>query len=145
MVRGIEGNEMSTPRPKQKKESASASQSGKNQKSILGFFQKKSANSPASSSSDPITARKTPTSTLDKKAFTKLPASITPIPSSDAPDLSSPIKQETELTVGRNKENGLLSPVTPLDGEANRFSPEVAGVAFSSPSRKVCLHEYFAL
>ncbi len=140
MVRGIEGNEMSTPRSTQKKQPVSASQSAKNQKSILGFFQRKSTNSPAPSSSDPVPAKKTPTSTLDKKALNKPPASITPIPSSDAPELSSPIKQEVELTVGRNKENGLLSPVTPMDGEANRVSSEVAGVAFSSPSRKVCLH-----
>ncbi|CAO2657216.1 Nn.00g033420.m01.CDS01 [Neocucurbitaria sp. VM-36] len=127
---------MSTPRPSQKKQPASASQSGKSQKSILGFFQKKSTNSPGPIPSDPPTIKKTPTSTLTKRAFTKPPASITPVPSSDAPEFSSPIKQEHDSTVGRNKENGLLSPVTPLDAEANRVSSEVAGVAFSSPSRK---------
>jgi hypothetical protein len=48
MARGIEGNEISTPRvPKLQKSASSASQSAKQQKSILGFFQRKTA--PASS------------------------------------------------------------------------------------------------
>ncbi|KAH3972303.1 DNA mismatch repair protein [Parastagonospora nodorum] len=119
MVRGVEGNEMSTPRPSQKKsQPPSGSQSGKNQKSILGFFQKKSTNSPSPAPSTPTTVKKTPVSTLSKTAFNRPPASITPIPSSDAPVPSSPIRQEQDTPQGRNKEN------------------EVAGVAFSSPSRK---------
>ncbi|KAH7406171.1 muts domain V-domain-containing protein [Phaeosphaeria sp. MPI-PUGE-AT-0046c] len=121
MVRGVEGNEMSTPRPSQKKQPPSASQSGKGQKSILGFFQKKPSNSPSPAPSTPATVKtvkKTPVSTLSKTAFTRPPASITPIPSSDAPIPSSPTRQGSELPGGRNKEN------------------EVAGVAFSSPSRK---------
>lgn len=111
MVRGVEGNEMSTPKASQKKQPAPGSQSAKNQKSILGFFQKKSTNSPSPAPSDkalgdPASSKKTPTSKLATRAFTKPSVSITPIPSSDAPDFSSPIKQERELTVGRNKENG---------------------------------------
>lgn len=48
MARGIEGNEIATPRvPKLQKSVSSASQSAKQQKSILGFFQRKTA--PASS------------------------------------------------------------------------------------------------
>ncbi|KAF1841561.1 DNA mismatch repair protein Msh6 [Cucurbitaria berberidis CBS 394.84] len=119
MVRGLEGNEMSTPRPSQKKQQASASQSAKGQKSILGFFQKKSTNSPSPAPSDPTPIKKTPTSTLTKRNFAKPPASITPVPSSDAPEFSSPIKQERVSLAGRNKEN------------------EIAGVALSSPSRTV--------
>lgn len=107
MARGVEGNEMSTPRPSQKKQPSSVSQSGKGQKSILGFFQKKSTNSPSSAPSDVTPVQKTPTSKIASKAFTKPSAAITPVPSSDAPDYSSPIKQDRELTVGRNKENGL--------------------------------------
>jgi DNA mismatch repair protein MSH6 len=52
MARGIEGNEISTPRvPKLQKSASSASQSAKQQKSILGFFQRKTA--PASSPAAP--------------------------------------------------------------------------------------------
>ncbi|RYN39569.1 DNA mismatch repair protein [Alternaria arborescens] len=120
MARGVEGNEMSTPRASQKKQPASASQSAKGQKSILGFFQKKSTNSPSPAPSDATPVNKTPTSRLAKKAFNDPPAAITPVPSSDAPDYSSPIKQEHELTIGRgrNKEN------------------EPADVTPSSPTRK---------
>ncbi|KAH9868734.1 hypothetical protein J1614_007806, partial [Plenodomus biglobosus] len=112
MVRGIEGNEMLTPKASQKKQPTSASQSAKNQKSILGFFQKKSTNSPSPAPSASASVSKTPTSTLARRAFTKPDAAITPVPSSDAPDFSSPIKQERELTVGRNKENG-VAPSSP--------------------------------
>ncbi|KAF1830967.1 DNA mismatch repair protein Msh6 [Decorospora gaudefroyi] len=120
MVRGVEGNEMSTPRPSQKKQPASASQSAKNQKSILGFFQKKSTHSPSPAPSDAAPNQKTPTSTstLARRAFTKPRTAITPVPNSDAPDYSSPIKQERACTVGRNKEN------------------EPTGIALSSPSQK---------
>lgn len=52
MARGIEGNEIATPRvPKLQKSVSSASQSAKQQKSILGFFQRKTA--PASSPAVP--------------------------------------------------------------------------------------------
>ncbi|KAF2877020.1 DNA mismatch repair protein MutS [Massariosphaeria phaeospora] len=120
MARGIEGNEMSTPRPaSQKKQPASGSQST-NQKSILGFFQKKPSNSSSPAPSPSTPAKKTPVSSLSKKLLTKSsPVSrLTPIPSSDAPEPSSPIKEEQEASVGRNKEN------------------EAARVALSSPSRK---------
>jgi len=118
MVRGVEGNEMSTPKASQKKQPASASQSAKSQKSILGFFQKKPTNSPTPATSNTVPEIQTPNSTLTNKSFAKPRTALTPVPSSDAPDHSSPIKQERELTVGRNKEN------------------EVAGVAISSSSRK---------
>jgi DNA mismatch repair protein MSH6 len=126
MVRGVEGNEMSTPRPSQKKQPPSASQSGKGQKSILGFFQKKSTNSPSPAPSTPTTVkntpiaiRNTPVSTLSKTAFTRPPASITPIPSSDAPIPSSPIREGSESTIGRNKENGQFIHLTCGKAEAN--------------------------
>ncbi|KAH7119889.1 muts domain V-domain-containing protein [Dendryphion nanum] len=120
MARKFEGDDMSTPRASQKKKEAppSGSQSSKTQKSILGFFQKKSTNSP---SSGPSPATKTPASSLSKPAFTRVgrASALTPQPSSDAPEPSSPIKVESEGTSGKNKEN------------------EVAEVALSSPSRKV--------
>ncbi|KAF2110445.1 muts domain V-domain-containing protein [Lophiotrema nucula] len=119
MARGIEGNEMSTPKPSsQKKKTAPASQSS-NQKSILGFFQKKSTNSPSPAPSTPATVKKSPSSSLSKPSFTTAASStLTPLPSSDAIEPSSPITEVPDASLGKNKEN------------------EGAGVAFSSPSRK---------
>lgn len=142
MARGVEGNEMSTPRPSQKKQPPSGSQSAKTQKSILGFFQKKATNSPSPAPSQLTPAEPTPTSTLSKKSFSRPRPSLTPVPSSDAPGPSSPIRQEedTPVATGRNKENGLLPRVSILGTEADRIMSEVAGVALSSPSRKVCMY-----
>jgi DNA mismatch repair protein MSH6 len=140
MARGIEGNEMSTPKASsQKKQPPSGSQSTKNQKSILGFFQKRPTNSPTQGSSTDTPAKKTPISTLSKKSFTRpgLTSALTPQPSSDAPEPSSPIKEEPDSSLERNKENGLPSPVTSHNAKANQGSSEVAGFVFSSPSRKV--------
>lgn len=139
MVRGVEGNEMSTPRASQKKQLPSGSQSAKNQKSILGFFQKKSTISPSSASSHPTPAKQTSTSTLSANSFNRPPPSLTPVPSSDAPEPSSPVRHDEEDTpvVGRNKENGLLPRISTPDTETDRVASEVAGVALSSPSRKV--------
>lgn len=140
MVRGVEGNEMSTPRPSQKKQPPSGSQSAKNQKSILGFFQKKSTNSPSPAPSQSTPAKQTPTPTLSNKSFSRPPPALTPVASSDALEPSSPIHQEEEDTpvvTGRNKENGLPSRVSTLGTETDRVASEVADVALSSPSRKV--------
>lgn len=143
MARGVEGNEMSTPKASQKKQPTPGSQSAKNQKSILGFFQKKSTNSPspAPSNAAPVetsSIKKTPTSKLATRSLAKPLAVVTPIPSSDAPDYSSPIKQERELIVGRNKENGQSLPILYSISYADRVSLEITGVASGSPSRKAC-------
>jgi len=106
---------MSTPRASQKKQPASASQSAKGQRSILGFFQKKSTNSPSPAPSDATPTQKTPKPTFANKAFAQSAAATTPVPSSDAPEYSSPIKQERELTVGRNKENSRLTSHSIID------------------------------
>ncbi|KAF2264382.1 DNA mismatch repair protein Msh6 [Lojkania enalia] len=118
MARGIEGNEMSTPRQSQKKQPASGSQPNKNQKSILGFFQKSTA-SPSPTPLSQTSAKKTPTSTLSKKSFTRPapPSTLTPTPSSDAPEPSSPLRADDDQ-VEKDKEN------------------EITAVPFSSPSRK---------
>lgn len=139
MVRGVEGNEMSTPRPSQKKQLPLSSQSAKGQKSILGFFQKKSTNSPSPAPSQPTPAKQTPTPTSSKKSFSRPPPALTPVASSDAPEPSSPIRQveeDTPVAAGRNKENGLPSRASTPRTETDRVASEVAGVALSSPSRK---------
>ncbi|KAJ4409669.1 DNA mismatch repair protein msh6 [Didymella pomorum] len=130
---------MSTPRPSQKKQLPLSSQSAKGQKSILGFFQKKSTNSPSPAPSQPTPAKQTPTPTLSKKSFSRPPPALTPVASSDAPEPSSPIRQveeDTPVAAGRNKENGLPSRASTPRTETDRVASEVAGVALSSPSRK---------
>lgn len=142
MVRGVEGNEMSTPRPSQKKQPPSSSRSAKGQKSILGFFQKKSTHSPSPTPSQATPAGQTPTPTPSKKSFARPPA-LTPVASSDAPEPSSPVRPEedhtsdTPVATEGNKENGLPSRIFTPDTETDRVASEVAGVALSSPSRKV--------
>lgn len=142
MARGVEGNEMSTPRPSQKKQPPSGSQSAKNQKSILGFFQKKSTASPNSTLSQPTPKKQISTPTLSRQSFTRPPPSFTPVPSSDAPEPpSSPIQREedTPVVIERNKENGTISGIPTPGMQANCVPSEVVGVALSSPSRKVCI------
>jgi DNA mismatch repair protein MSH6 len=111
----------------------------------MGFF-KKSTNSPGPAPTAATPAKKTPLSTLSKISYTKptLPATLTPQPSSDAPQPSSQVEDDEETPTGKNKENGLLSPVTPSEAEANRGMSEVAGVAMSSPSRKVSVLTCYA-
>jgi DNA mismatch repair protein MSH6 len=125
MARGIEGNEISTPKPTLKK-SGSSSQSTKGQKSILGFFSKQAP---------------TPKSAFSQRIKTESAINSSPAPSSDAVAPSSP-----ELgfhSSGKNKENGLLSPsssLEPVVTAADGVVEGVNGVPMSSPSRKVSLH-----
>jgi DNA mismatch repair protein MSH6 len=51
---------------------------------------------------------------------------------------SSPVQDDQDTPVGRNKENGLHSRVVLPDADTDCVTSEVAGVALSSPSRKVC-------
>jgi DNA mismatch repair protein MSH6 len=119
MARGIEGNEVATPKPTLKKTTSSSSQSknksAQGQRSILGFFSKQGA---------------TPNAVLKAK---ESGSQLTPAPSSDAIVPSSPL--EAVSGSGKNKENGLPSPSSSLevlkgaDGKVEDLP--------SSPSRKV--------
>ncbi|KAK3076463.1 hypothetical protein LTS18_012934 [Coniosporium uncinatum] len=134
MARGIEGNEISTPKPPPTLKSKTSSQSDKNkgQKSILGFFGKKPD------------ADRTPTTTTNgstKSTFTKSTPSLrtsnsnpTPAPSSDVPDPPSSIVGSSQETSGKNKENGLPTPTTPASAHADGVRKEAPDK--SSPSRK---------
>jgi DNA mismatch repair protein MSH6 len=132
MPRGIEGNEIGTPRPP-KLPKLSSSQSNKSQKSILGFFQKRSdvGSSPASSSPLVVSDHR-----KDEIATKSSAMNLTPAPSSDAPE-SSPTYGQSAYGTGKNKENGLLTPDISVAGTGANSMVEVAGVATSSPSRKV--------
>ncbi|KAK4995763.1 DNA mismatch repair protein msh6, partial [Elasticomyces elasticus] len=140
MARGIEGNEIATPRPpKLVKNDSTSSQGAKSQqKSILGFFQKKTdtRSSPVVVPT-PFAKITTPKPVALVNGFTSasiLPrssADLTPAPSSSAPILSSPIAATggASKISGTNKENG--------EGEADDAGPiESPVTSSSSPSRK---------
>ncbi|KAF2436750.1 putative DNA mismatch repair protein Msh6 [Tothia fuscella] len=121
MARGIEGNEISTPKPTLKKSSSSQS-SSKNQRSILGFFSKQASGTPK------------PTFNQPKNATA---SQLTPAPSSDVIAPSSPIEAVVKAASGKNKENGLPSPSSssqPNQGADD--AAEIDGVNVNSPSRK---------
>jgi DNA mismatch repair protein MSH6 len=120
MARGIEGNEVSTPKPTLKKTpsaSQSKNKSSQGQRSILGFFSKQGA---------------TPNPVLKAK---ESGSQLTPDPSSDAAAPSSPLDAVAEP--GRNKENGLPSPSSSSEALKGRGADGVAEVLPGSPSRKV--------
>ncbi|GAB7355799.1 hypothetical protein MBLNU459_g6476t1 [Dothideomycetes sp. NU459] len=135
MARGIEGNEIATPKPpKLQKAASSGSQSTSKQKSILGFFTKKSAPVPSSPAPQPSTIKPSPTP--------RSGPGLTPAPSSDAGAPSSPVLPSSPLKsattdAGRNKENGLPSPATSVVGEdADAVGRQEGPEPVSSPPRK---------
>lgn len=120
----------STPKPPPLKKSSSGSQSSKSQKSITGFFQKKSAENSQESPRLPAPAKQ-----LSKGSS----SSLTPAPSSDAPEYPEEMEG---LVIGKDaeeKSTGLPSPITPLDGGkiATSRNPIKLPFGFSSPSRSV--------
>jgi len=124
MARGIEGNEVYTPKPAAKKTTAS-SKSEKGQRSIVSFFQRAATSTP-----------KAPCSAAGQSSK-RTASPLTPAPSSDAVD---PLSQEHEFVDGsKNKENGLPSPVTPVEDvkDTDHIPEGVDGKVDSSPSRKV--------
>lgn len=155
MVRGLEGNEMSTPRPSSAKQtSQSQAKVNSAQKSILGFFQRKSESPalPKAAPLQPLTGKKADKLEIRQRRTNTSKndfSGITPAPSSDGLDpLSSPVRSHdalpssigsiVEQEKGKNKENGLPSPVTPGGSAADVVSKEVQGVVDSlSPARKV--------
>ncbi|KAK3675270.1 DNA mismatch repair protein msh6 [Recurvomyces mirabilis] len=116
MVRGIEGNEMATPRTSLKKATSSQSSKGPKQQSIAGFFAKR----PAGQSNATTPAKRDITGVVKPPRSS---ADLTPAPSSGIAASSSPPAapgpSQSSLGDGRNKEN------------------ETPGTSFSSPSRKV--------
>lgn len=120
----------STPNPPSLKKSSSRSQLSKSQKSITGFFQKKSAETSQENSR---------LSAPGKKLSRGSSSSLTPAPSSDTPEYPEEMEG---LVIGKDadeKSTGLPSPITPLDGGKTAASrnPVKLPFGFSSPSRKV--------
>lgn len=119
----------STPKPPSLKKSSSGSQSSKSQKSITGFFQKKTAE----------TSQENPRLPAGKKSSKVSSSSLTPAPSSDAPEYPEEMDGLVTGTDAQEKSTGLPSPITPLDGGKTAASrnPIKLPFGFSSPSRKV--------
>lgn len=118
---------MSTPRPKPK---LSQSQSNSKQKTLLGFFQKKSGPAPSPAPQQ-----------ASKDASSSIP---TPTSSAEHAPSSSPVLASSPIKTGKNKENGLPSPVTPiLQAEADGVGKEGLSHSTTSPSRKVCFRVNF--
>ena len=124
------------------KKSTSGSQPGKNQKSILGFFQKRTtealqpnvngvSNSNGSSTAQSMTNKKK----LVSRSSTNVSQSLTPAPSSDAPEEDE--EDSCISSKSSQKINGLPSPITPANANGDDDAPPTSAVTFSSPSRKV--------
>ena len=109
MARGIEGNEIATPRATLKKSSSSqSSKAGPKQQSIAGFFQRR----PESTSST-VTPAKRPsdaTASADAPKSSKAISGLTPAPSSVAasssPQTAPGDSQQSSVVDTRDKENG---------------------------------------
>lgn len=126
---------MSTPKPSAKgKKQTPAS----NQKSILGFFQRKSDASNANATQEPKSSpTPLPAHSASKPAAKKSsPNALTPAPSSDPVAPSSPLRSESPIA-SKNKENGLPSPCSSPSLGADPRPEGPNDQNKDSPSRKV--------
>ncbi|MCJ1471944.1 DNA mismatch repair protein msh6 [Lambiella insularis] len=118
---------MTTPQTPSLKQSTSSS--SKNQKSILGFFQKR----PVEALQPNINGASKVNAASNKKKLVQRSSigvcqSLTPAPSSDAPE-------EEQDVIVTGKPNGLPSPITPAS-EENNIGQAAANETSNSPSRK---------
>ena len=131
------------------KKSTSGSQSSKNQKSILGFFQKRATDpsQTSNSGSSKPNGLSTYSNEVKKKTLAKIPVrgssqSLTPAPSSDALEELDVLDEILHKKGMRSEENGLPSPITPVPGVGGDGSQDVepsSSLTFSSPSRQVSI------
>ena len=132
--------------PPSLKKSNSGSQNSKNQKSILGFFQKRSTDG----SSLPLSEDVSPSPSVaieSSKRLVKRPAArrtssqtLTPAPSSDAVEgpNAEDLMEYSDQSIHRG--NCLPSPVTPVTGAVDGSGSQgrvTDPLGFNSPSRKV--------
>ncbi len=141
-------NSTPTFNPPSLKKSTSGSQSSKDQKSILGFFQKKSAEVPrlATTAQSKVNGSVLPLNgprktALPKGAVRGSSQSLTPAPSSDA--LEDPDEKENrrENLIAADDVTGLPSPTTPAISVVGAGASEGDDVpsSFNSPSRKASI------
>ena len=130
--------------PPSLQKSNSSSQSAKNQRSIMGFFQKKSSDAPdaelanlpkANGLNLPINSTKSRNSA--KPATRGSSSSLTPAPSSDAIEEPDEDTASSYKYSRKSDGNGLPSPVTPISTmAANGKQQRNGSTSFNSPSRK---------
>ena len=129
------------------KKSTSGSQSSKDQKSILGFFQKKASEVPKTASTAQSKANGTALplnrsrrTTLPKPPLRGSSSSLTPAPSSDALEEPDEFSIGVDDLVAADDFTGLPSPITPAISAINvgTLKEEDVSSSFNSPSRKVC-------
>lgn len=108
---------------------SSSSQSSKNQKTIMGFFNKKPSDTP------PRNPNELPT--VNGSATRGHSNSLTPAPSSDPPEEPGSAQKATIRQVnGTSQANGLPSPITPANASGIEANTN-GSLHFNSPSRKV--------
>ena len=137
MARGIEGNEIASPKPSQRssRPPSSAKSSSQGQKSLLGFFQKQTG---------PALKKATPS--LPKQSSSNVspgpPHELTPAPSSDAPgpEMSSPLLPSGTKVNGDSKPQKRSATGSQyLSSPASSAFTADASAVTSSPTRKVHL------
>lgn len=125
---------------------SSSSQSSKNQKSIVGFFQRSgNTSSPstqlASGDKDfSVRSVKSEKPNPYKKPVRAISQSLTPAPSSDTLEEDSPEENSETKKYPNKKDNGLPSPTSPTDDLTSEKLPANTAkmtLNFNSPSRKV--------
>ncbi|KAL8917641.1 MAG: hypothetical protein Q9208_007822 [Pyrenodesmia sp. 3 TL-2023] len=124
------GPSRTTPaRPPPSLNKSTSSQSSKNQKTIMGFFQKKPSNIPTH---EPNGLPK-----ISGSATRGPSSSLTPAPSSDPPEEPESLQKGPKQLNGFGSANGLPSPITPANGTVNEEAAGPNGLSyFNSPSRK---------
>ncbi len=125
------GPSRTTPaRPPPSLNKSTSSQSSKNQKTIMGFFQKKPTDVP--------TLEFNGLPKVNGAAIRGPSSSLTPAPSSDPPEEPESLRKATNQPNGLGAANGLPSPVTPANDTTNKEAAGANGLShFNSPSRKV--------
>ena len=127
------------PLPSLKK---SMSSSGKNQKTILGFFQKRSVDprhtveTLPQATGSPLLPSKAGKSSLAKKPLRGSSQSLTPAPSSDVLDDDDIPLESDPSPLMRDGMTGLPSPKS-ANGTINGDGQATVTLGFYSPSRKV--------
>ena len=114
--------------------------SSSKQTSIAGFFQKTPAATSGKSSTNKTPAlpvRQSPAKASNRSTTHSL-QSLTPAPSSDAPEPNAEEQQDDVSSKKAIRSNALPSPVTPVDIAAKVSQKNARNHSgFSSPSRKV--------
>lgn len=132
--------------PKSRGSVKATPQSGpKNQRSILGFFQKSSPVTPAATAATTTAAAPTPTPTITATALRS---------SQDAPPASSPIKKVSARNLTKQAARLSLGNVTPVpssdpvgpddedaDDNVNNVPQEDEKAESGTPSRRVCCRD----